>query len=164
MAEVWPARHGCLLLRFCDMLPFKQPRVNLFGTCCSLAEDPEAFMILICFPLCPLTYPPPSTFALQRGKTVGEVQWGKVTTSFTRNINLSHTGVILFPTLYPPHPACPPPPQDPGHRVLEQLYIPITTATPVTSKSDTCTRSTFTEPQGAAPFSLLSLAHLYERN
>lgn len=47
------AQHGCLLLCCCDMLPFKQSLVNLFGTCCSLAEDPETFTILICFPLYP---------------------------------------------------------------------------------------------------------------
>ena len=52
-AEAWLTPHGCLLLHFCDTLPFKQPRVHLFGTCCSLAEDPEAFTMLICFPPCP---------------------------------------------------------------------------------------------------------------
>ena len=49
----WLAHRGCLLLSVCDMLPFKQPPVNLFGTCCSLAEDPEVFTMGICFPLCP---------------------------------------------------------------------------------------------------------------
>lgn len=54
---VWLAQHGYLLLCFYDMLPFQQLCVNLFGTCCSLAKDPEAFTMLIYFPLCPQPLP-----------------------------------------------------------------------------------------------------------
>lgn len=80
------------IVRFCDMLPFKQPRVHLFGTCCSLAEDPEAFMILICFPLCP------PALALQRGEAVDEVQWAEVTPLSLESQSFTRWGDAFFHT------------------------------------------------------------------
>lgn len=62
----------CLLSCFRDMLPFKLPCVNFYGTFCSLAEDPGSFYD-VNNPFSSLSL----ASAFQKGEAKGKVQLGE---------------------------------------------------------------------------------------